>query len=289
MPIIGAPGDVARVFQSEPTERTTPPATGFERVLNDRQQVDGSRASSRAERVEPTRTPLSAGEAARALAQAWENVEGEPPSPDTLAILTAQWSHETDRGRAMFNFNFGGIKGTSAQGLTTSLRTHEGFGENRRQIVDNFRAYSTATDGAADYISLLRRRYPEAVGAAKVGDAASFVGALKRRGYFTGDEVAYTRSVTRLASQAVAHGFEALGAKTTDGVTPNLEHFRASQPTTSDFLATPSAGRPLLANRTPVVERVDVIALADEISRVALTIANDSSPRSSSKESSDES
>lgn len=112
----------------------------------------------------------------------------------------------------MLNFNFGGIKGTSPSGTSTVYRTREGFGANEVQLADRFRAYGSAEEGAGDYLSLLQRRYPEALQAAERGDPAGFVQALKSRGYFSGDPAAYTRSVTGLAQRALSLGFDALGA-----------------------------------------------------------------------------
>jgi hypothetical protein len=101
----------------------------------------------------------------------------------------------------MFNYNFAGIKGTSPAGLSVSQRTREGYGATERTITDNFRAYRTAEEGADDYVALLQRRFPAALDAAKAGDPAGTVRALKQSGYFTGDEVAYTRSVTSMARE----------------------------------------------------------------------------------------
>lgn len=151
--------------------------------------------------VEPVRTPLTTEQASSLIGGALERVTGEKPKPETVAILTAQWAHETGHGASMFNYNFAGIKGTGPTGLSVSQRTREGYGSSERTITDNFRAYQTAEEGAHDYVSLLKSRFPGAFEAAKSGDPAATVHALKQEGYFTGDEVAYTRSVTQLAQQ----------------------------------------------------------------------------------------
>ena len=112
----------------------------------------------------------------------------------------------------MMNFNFGGIKGTGPSGLRSSYGTHEGYGANERRAVDTFRAYGSASEGAEDYLSLLVRRYPEAVEAARNADPAAFVQALGRGGSFTGDPESYERSVSQLSRQALTEGFQALGS-----------------------------------------------------------------------------
>ena len=162
--------------------------------------------------VAPARTPLTGSQAADALQSAWQGAMGRAPSQHTLSILVGQWAHETGRGSAMLNYNFGGIKGTSPSGASTVYATHEGSGTSAVQIRDRFRAYDSPEQGASDYLSLLQRRYPDALHAAERGDPVGFVQALKARGYFTGDETAYAKSVAGLAQRALALGFDEIGA-----------------------------------------------------------------------------
>jgi hypothetical protein len=153
--------------------------------------------------TQPTRaqrTQMTVSAASAALRQAWTRVNGETPNDKTVALLTAQWAHETAHGTSMYNYNFGGIKGTGPTGLSVEQRTKEGWGRTERQITDRFRAYESAQSGAEDYVKLLTHRYPEAINAAKVGDSQGFVRGLKQRGYFTGDAQAYERSVSSIAA-----------------------------------------------------------------------------------------
>jgi hypothetical protein len=189
-------------------------------------------------------------------------VVGEEPSKDTLSVLTAQWAHETGNGASMFNYNFAGIKGSGPSGLSVAQRTHEGFGANERAITDNFRAYRTAEEGAGDYVRLLRARFPEAAEAAKNGDPVGFVHALKARGYFTGDEAAYTRSVVSLSGMAMPSGASA--------APPVLDAPRLA-------LASGERAAPFtIPDAMPAL--VDGLALADEISRAALRISASTKP-----------
>lgn len=151
--------------------------------------------------VAPVRTPITTDQAQALIGQALEHVTGEKPRPETVAILTAQWAHETGRGASMFNYNFAGIKGAGPSGLSVMQRTREGYGATERTITDGFRAYQTAEEGAHDYVKLLASRFPGALEAARQGDPQGTVHALKQAGYFTGDEVAYTRSVSRIAQE----------------------------------------------------------------------------------------
>jgi flagellum-specific peptidoglycan hydrolase FlgJ len=150
--------------------------------------------------VEAQRTRLTPDEASRAIREALNRATGTAPNDQTVALLTAQWAHETAHGASMYNYNFGGIKGTGPSGLTVAQRTKEGWGHNERSVTDHFRAYESAQDGANDYVKLLMAHYPEALTAASRGDASGFVHGLKQRGYFTGDERAYERSVTSISA-----------------------------------------------------------------------------------------
>jgi hypothetical protein len=230
-------------------------ATGAERApAND--AVASALPAAAARHVAATRTPLSGSQAAGALEAAWQGAVGSPPSQETLSILVGQWAHETGRGSAMLNYNFGGLKGTSPSGASTVYATHEGFGTSEIQTRERFRAYDSAQQGASDYLSLLQRRYPDAVQAAERGDAGGFVQALKSGGYFTGDPAAYAKSVASLAQRALAQGFDALGPS----------------PATDDapFAATlaSSAGRtpsiPALASGAPALA-ADPLALAAQV------------------------
>jgi hypothetical protein len=194
-------------------------------------------------------------------------VTGEEPSEDTVRVLTAQWAHETGSGASMFNYNFGGIKGTGPSGLTVAQRTREGFGATERTIVDNFRAYRTAEEGAGDYVRLLQSRFPQAAEAAKNGDPRAFVHALKARGYFTGDEGAYTRSVVALSGMQLPSG--------TPDVPPTLEPGRAA----TSALRVGGASSPSFSVSDASFALVDGLTLADEISRAALRIAAATRPK----------
>jgi hypothetical protein len=228
--------------------------------------------------VAATRTPLSGSQAADALEAAWHGAVGQPPSPGTLSILVGQWAHETGHGRAMLNYNFGGLKGTGPSGASTVYRTHEGAGANEIQTQDRFRAYESAEQGASDYLSLLQRRYPDALQAAERGDAVGFVQALKSRGYFTGDEGAYTKSVAALAQRALDSGFDALGSS--DAAAP-LAATRGALPNAfASMLAPPSGAADPLAlllhgqgSEPGLTPGTYARSFADEVGRVELLMS----------------
>jgi hypothetical protein len=239
------------------------PAPEFRRALEASAAKTGT--------VGVVRTPLTSGEAANALTRAWTEVVGDQPTGETTALLTAQWAHETGRGASMFNYNFGGIKGEGPSGLSVAQRTREGWGATERTIVDRFRAYESADQGAVDYVKLLVKRFPEAVEAARKGDATGFVHGLKTRGYFTGDQGAYTRSVHRLASE-----FSGVDPSSLQGPIPDRFGVPRVAEATSSGGEAFDDGEITLPADTPFVS---ALALADEISRAALRIAAEPNTR----------
>ncbi len=245
--------------QAEGTATKQAPSAGFEAELT---QAAHKRPGSRVA-VQRMKTPISGSQAADALGRAWQSVTGERPSKRAVAVVTAQWAHETGRGRAMHNFNFGGIKGAGPAGLTAQLETREGWGANAQRITANFRAYSTATEGAEDFISLLARRYPKALEAAKAGDADGFVKHLHAGGYFTDNPAAYGRSVSSLADQAMSQGFDAVGGAA--GATRAWFAVREHSGVFPDALER-------LSGQMDQLAFVDGMALADELGRAALRV-----------------
>ncbi len=247
----------------EPTESDRQPTPGagaaFERALSG---ASGPRV------VAAVRTKLDSGQASAALREAYRNVTGEEPSEGTVRVLTAQWAHETGQGASMFNYNFGGIKGTGPSGLSVAQRTREGFGATERTIVDRFRAYTTPAEGATDYVKLLSTRFPEALQSAKNADPVGFVQGLKSRGYFTGDPAAYTRSVVSLSGMAIPESYAAAPTLSARA----LNAAPRAQAASSRY--EPSYALP--GGVTPAL--IDGMALADEISRAALRIAAATKP-----------
>jgi flagellum-specific peptidoglycan hydrolase FlgJ len=256
--------------------------TRFSQALSQSTRANGAARPTQV--VAARRTALSGEEAARALGQAYTQVTGERPSAATTAILTAQWAHETGRGASMYNYNFGGIKGAGPSGLSVAQKTREGWGADERQIVDRFRAYESPTEGATDYVRLLQARYPKALDAARQGDAAGFVHALKARGYFTGNEQAYVRSVASMSEQALTHGYAVLGAGSAPSAPASV-----AEPRLPDAVAEPldavqheADALALAEQATPsdnVTPFVNALRIADEISRAALRIATEDTRR----------
>lgn len=166
--------------------------------------VDPTRATTQTKPAEikatareaaPRKTPLSPSEIRVALATAYRSIHGEAIPERMLDVLSAQACTETAHGASMYNFNFGGIKGASPEGFTAKLRTREVENGQEITIRDGFRAYSSAAEGAKDYLSLLERRFPTALDAARSGDVDGFVTRLKAGRYFTADAGQYAASL----------------------------------------------------------------------------------------------
>lgn len=225
------------------------------------QTLAGVEKEPRASNLVPVvRTKLSAGEAQEALRSAWQSVTGETPSDKTLALITAQWAHETGNGASMFNYNFAGIKGAGPSGLSVAQHTREGYGQSERRIVDNFRAYRSAEEGATDYVQLLSKRFPEAVEGARQGDPVAFVRGLKSKGYFTGHEGQYLTSVAGIASRYLGEPLEIPSS-----APPELSYPAGG--------AAPADLQGLYAQMAPSSSSssfVDALSITDQINRAAL-------------------
>jgi flagellum-specific peptidoglycan hydrolase FlgJ len=141
---------------------------------------------------------MTALEARLHLELAYRAVVVANPAQRTLSLLMAQWALETARGHSMWGYNFGGIK-ASTRG--TSLSTREAYGERARRSIQAFRSYSSASEGAMDYIRTLASDFPRAFSELHGGDADRFARALADEGYFTGNPSEYRRAIVLLANE----------------------------------------------------------------------------------------
>lgn len=93
-------------------------------------------------------------------------------SPETLL---AQWGLETGWGKSVIpgTNNLGNVKDLSGNGVSAT--------DNMTGSVDKYRSYQTPQDFGNDFIGLLQRKYPNAMGTGN--DAQAFAQALKSGGY----------------------------------------------------------------------------------------------------------
>jgi hypothetical protein len=141
-----------------------------------------------------------------AFRSAYETVVGVTPSNDCIALLVAHSALETGRWKSIHCFNLGNEKASQEYaGLYCQFRCNEVI-NGKVQWFDpphpqcNFRAFQSLESGAIDHLRFLsqRERYAKAWLAAKSGDPAAFVHALKAGGYFTADEGPYLSAVKSL-------------------------------------------------------------------------------------------
>jgi hypothetical protein len=149
--------------------------------------------------VEAHRTPATMTDIRGALSRALESSTGSRPSSRTVDVLAAQVSLETAHGGAMYNFNFGGIKGASPQGETANYMTREVYNGQSVTLQQGFRAYQSIDQGAQDYVSVLRTRFPQAYQQALAGNVNGFAHALKQSHYFTAPEDQYASGLRAAA------------------------------------------------------------------------------------------
>lgn len=172
--------------------------------------------AERRENTVPFRaTPMDGPHAAAYLREAWRRSHnGQAPSDGVLAILCAQWAHETGRGNHMFNFNFAGIKATRASnsnwdGASVYLLAGEAgrTGDTHGTVYRNFRAYGSAIQGAQDYLGVLMRVHGEAIRrVVESPDPSRYVQDLVRSHYVdtgNGSGEGYIRSVASLSREAL--------------------------------------------------------------------------------------
>jgi hypothetical protein len=162
---------------------------------------------------------LTESQAAIALYEAWKMIYGVVPTVDQLALLWAQSALETARWKEINNNNFGNIKKKHAPNDDghnfTMVATGEYIWNNslKKSIwkwftppdpETHFRSYSTVTDGAKDYISLLNKKTRYAKVWAVImrgGSPAEFSHELAVAGYYTAKEELYTKGVVSLTNE----------------------------------------------------------------------------------------
>jgi hypothetical protein len=149
--------------------------------------------------VEARRTPAAMADVKTAITRALESQTGGRPNSRTVDVLAAQVSLETAHGGSMYNFNFGGIKGASPQGETANYTTREVLDGHSVTLQQGFRAYRSLDDGARDYVSVLRTRFPQAYQQAIAGNVDGFAHALKQSHYYTAPEAQYASGLKAAA------------------------------------------------------------------------------------------
>lgn len=101
-----------------------------------------------------------------------------------VEVILAQSALESNWGRSVKGNAFFGIKGRSPSGNSTTFSTHEvTLSGQRISEIDEFRAYDDYAEAAADYASLILRKYPSAL--AYRDQPVKFAETVARHGYAT--------------------------------------------------------------------------------------------------------
>lgn len=189
-----------------------------------------------ATRLEHALTTVTQEEMFQAFGSAYLQCMGSTPRREALCLLVAQSAFETGWWKYMHNFNVGNMKSLDGDGRdftyfrcweivptysVKNLQAHPKYG----QLVSlessdakglskiwlapdhpgcRFRAYRTLQLGVFDHLLKLLDRYTDVVpekdawAYVVAGDPNGFVGALKAKGYFTGDEAIYKKQVSSI-------------------------------------------------------------------------------------------
>lgn len=188
-------GTMGAMGQSPQQLRTSPGAVRPLTPGNARQQVQDELGPTKTDQgaVDTMGEPTGDTDPMGQITGALQHAAGDELGPDGVVILAAQAAHETGEGKSLSGGNnFFGIKGAGKE-----LETTEGEGANAKRVKSSFKTYADADASAADMVSLLKRKYPDAWEALKVGDVDTYVSELKRGGYFTANETAYLNGVKR--------------------------------------------------------------------------------------------
>lgn len=175
-------------------------------------------------------TPISLEQSVELLVNTFSQVFGRPPTQNEAAFLQAQVWLETGRGRKTQNHNVGNITATSGwvnagrpfwrppwfdpnefEKLPDG-RTKDRYRKLHQLMLEKkapsrFRAYGSFAEAFDDYISMLKRRFPTIVEAARTGDPATFALAVRDSRYCPDcDPRKTTNSFDRLSREVKASG-----------------------------------------------------------------------------------
>lgn len=166
------------------------------------------------------KTPLTADEAAKAIAAGYRAVVGSTPSQKILALLIGQWALETGNGQSIHNFNFGNVKFSSSRDTDWQFfRCWELVGGEKVYYdppsnVCKFAAYRTPEDGARAFIETLKRR-PHWWAGLQTGTPEGFVkGLTTAPAYFTDNPATYMKNLVN-RSEAFMQYAKKYGASAT--------------------------------------------------------------------------
>jgi len=183
-----------------------------------------------AEEIADRKTVVTAQEMADALYRAWYKYFGRPPAYHSILVLLSQWALETGSGKSMHNYNVGNVKArpdgpydyqffacNERMSLQQAMKLQQADPQHAKITRDNgdgtcwiwfypkhpgccFRAFRTLDDGVFDHLIMLvnHKSFKQAWPAVEAGSPEQFSKLLRKAGYYTADESAYTAGVVRL-------------------------------------------------------------------------------------------
>lgn len=180
------------------------------------------------EELTAKKTPVTKEELIKNLYDAWLHLFGETPKKESIWCLVSQWCLETGNGASMWCYNLGNVKSKEGDGhdycyfacneilkksvadayaakdFTTAKVTK--YRDDGTAIIwfypkhpgCRFRAFNALLDGCIDYIGLLNKRFSKSWPAVIAGNPAQFSHLLRAQGYYTADEVSYSKSLVSI-------------------------------------------------------------------------------------------
>lgn len=153
-------------------------------------------------------TKISTKEAIEALVYGWNKTVNTCPDKSSIGILVAQWAFETGWGKFCWNYNLGNHRTYDGYlGKAIELASADEYINGKRVIVGGyFQAFDSKEEGGEAHVRLLSQnpRYKEGWKILNENpDPVLFVKAIKKAGYFTGDESVYARGVASITQSVI--------------------------------------------------------------------------------------
>lgn len=156
-------------------------------------------------RVKRVRTNISTNQMADAISIGWKELFGVSPSKQQVAMVLAQNALETGHRKSMWNYNVGNITtdGKGSYDYFDDLTTDEQIKPGTWKKMNlKYRAYPSLEAGVKDYLKFISgKRYGKAWKHILNPNPAEFSKALKSAGYYTANEAAYTKTLSKLYNQ----------------------------------------------------------------------------------------
>lgn len=177
------------------------------------------------EELEAVRTPVTKQQMAIAFYEAYWRYFNSWPKKDSIRILLAQWALETGWGKSMWCYNVGNAKSRPNDGYdwcfykcneiiakstaerlqatspaTAKITSYRSDGLcviwfYPKHAWSRFRAFRALDAGVYDHLVLVVKKFDKAWPYVVRGDPAEYSRALRRQGYYTADEAAYTKTL----------------------------------------------------------------------------------------------